>query len=182
MKLIELTKNLKQQENSFSEGNILYPFVVAEQAVSKKTNEINIVDEKLNKRRGQYSFDLYLQNGVLSSKLPNSITRTIPCGTSGYYKSEIEFDNSVFLHYQHSFDRSAKYNSRYLAMNSDKNKPKYAFFLYGIDEEKCNITLLKFIIPSMNDGINIAEIDITSVYYEVKSLFDENNQSRKGIK
>ena len=155
--------------------NLLLPLITAEQNMEKENLATFVLDERLMKRRAQYTFDLHLQNSVLMINIPNTVTKVIPCGSSGLYKSELILNNGFTIHYNHSFCRDAKYNEYYLAMNRNRERPRYAYFLYTLNDEKCDLSSLQFIVPNYEDTRNIAQYNLMSLLKrerELKLTFD----------
>lgn len=145
-------------------------FAIAELAVKQVGNAPWLIEEKFNKRRDAYEFDEHLQNILERINGYEEIQAyPIECGNSHYYKLEVVFDDRLFLHFQQSFGKNAKYNKKYLMKNTDDSPTMYAFFLYSLDEEKCNVKSLKLIIPNQ-DGSKRAEVDLMGQFRIVKAL------------
>ena len=128
--LITLNRTLAIQNGTVgsTDGNSLINYfvsvaVLAEMAVSNADSAPWLVDERLNKRRNSYELDKHLQNMLLFLNKQNGVAaKCISCGRSGLYKTEVVLDNSVYIHFCRSFDKTAKYNRPYLEMNDDSSK------------------------------------------------------------
>ncbi len=126
--------------------------VLAETAVSKGDDYPWLTEKKLNKRRNGYEFDKHLQNMLLFIDGRNDVSaKCIECGASNYYKTEIILDNSIYVHFCHSFDRTAKYNKPYLLMNEDSSKFNFCCFEYTLSADKTKIIDISLLIPRLNN-------------------------------
>lgn len=139
-----------------TDGNSLINYfvsvaVLAEMAVSKAENFPWLVEEKLNKRRNSYELDKHLQNMLLFLNKRNGVAaKCISCGGSGLYKTEVVLDNSIYIHFCRSFDKTAKYNQPYLKMNDDSSKFGFCCFEYTLSKDKTKVTGISLLIPRLN--------------------------------
>ena len=70
--------------DSIMVNKLLQIFSLSEQDMAISQANRAIADERLQKRRKQYQFDLYLQNQVYkASSAPHITTEIIKCGNSG---------------------------------------------------------------------------------------------------
>lgn len=146
--------------DSIMVNKLLQIFTLSEQDMAISQANSAIADERLWKRRKQYQFDLYLQNQVYkATSAPYITTEIIKCGNSGLYKSELIIDKSIHFHFNHSFNRNAQYNAPYLAMNTNPNEPRFAYFLYELSGDKDFISRLELIVPSAYEAKNLFSCD-----------------------
>ncbi len=125
--------------------------VLAEMAISKGNDFPWLVEEKLNNRRNSYEFDKHLQNMLLFLNGKNGASaECIACGSSGLYKTEIVLDNSIHVHFCHSFNETAKYNQRYLLMNENSSKLRFCCFEYTLSADKTKIIDISLLIPRLS--------------------------------
>lgn len=149
-----------------TDGNSLINYfvsvaVLAEMAVSKAEDFPWLVEEKLNNRRNNYEFDKHLQNMLLFLNKRNGVSsKCIECGNSNYYKTEIILDNSIYIHFCRSFDKTAKYNHPYLMMNEDSSKFAFCCFEYTLSKDKTKVTGISLLIPRLNEPDIKAKLSI----------------------
>lgn len=156
--LITLNKILPMHNGTVgsTDGNSLINYftsvaVLAEMAVSKVDDFPWLVEKKLNNRRNSYEFDKHLQNMLLFLNKRNGVTaKCISCGGSGLYKTEVVLDNSIYIHFCRSFDKTAKYNQPYLKINADSSKFGFCCFEYTLSKDKTKVTSISLLIPRLN--------------------------------
>ena len=156
--LITLNRALAIQNGTVGStgGNSLINYfvsvaVLAEMAVSNADSAPWLVDERLNKRRNSYELDKHLQNMLLFLNKQNGVVaKCISCGRSGLYKTEVVLDNSIYIHFCRSFDKTAKYNQPYLKMNADSSKFGFCCFEYTLSKDKTKVTSISLLIPRLN--------------------------------
>lgn len=156
--LITLNRTLAIQNGTVgsTDGNSLINYfvsvaVLAEMAVSNADSAPWLVDERLNKRRNSYELDKHLQNMLLFLNKQNGVAaKCISCGRSGLYKTEVVLDNSVYIHFCRSFDKTAKYNRPYLEMNDDSSKLGFCCFEYSLSKDKTKVDSISLLIPRLN--------------------------------
>lgn len=156
--LITLNKTLPIHNGTVdsTDGNSLINYfvsvaVLAEIAVSNADSAPWLVDERLNKRRNSYEMDKHLQNMLLFLNKRNGVAaKCISCGGSGLYKTEVVLDNSIYIHFCRSFDKTAKYNQPYLKMNDDSSKFGFCCFEYTLSKDKTKVTGISLLIPRLN--------------------------------
>lgn len=138
-----------------TDGNSLINYfvsvaVLAEMAVSKADDFPWLIEEKLNKRRNSYELDKHLQNMLLFLDGKNGISaKCIECGNKSYYKTEIVLDDSLYIHFCHRFDKTAKYNHPYLMMNEDSSKFRFCCFEYTLSADKTKVEEISLLIPQL---------------------------------
>lgn len=156
--LITLNKILPMHNGTVgsTDGNSLINYfvsvaILAEMAVSDAASAPWLVDERLSKRRNSYELDKHLQNMLLFLNKRNGVTaKCISCGGSGLYKTEVVLDNSIYIHFCRSFDKTAKYNQSYLKMNADSSKFGFCCFEYTLSKDKTKVTSISLLIPRLN--------------------------------
>ena len=156
--------------------DILSIFILSEMAVTNENNAPWMLNNDLTKRRHAYRYDEHLQQMLLSVKqIGRYSSKVIPCGTSGYYKTELFSEKGYCIHFNHSFDKNAIYNQDYLHKNDDFNNAKFSYFLYGLDNNKEKIKELKFVIPSLNQKEIV--IDLTNQFVILKEkIFNDRKE------
>ena len=156
---------------------VLPLFIFAEMAISNEDASW-IVNDKLEKRRNLYNFDKHLQNMLLFlRKFPNISAEVIPCGTAAYYKTEIVAYDYFYVHTHQSFNRKAKYNRRYLEKNMNYQNPKYAYFLYKLDNSKKKVVSLKYVVPHASCEQYNLEIDLTYTMEVLRTRISTTNET-----
>lgn len=138
---------------------------LAEKAVKADNQCIWFQNEDLNKRRGQYQFDKHLQHMIDYCKQIGVFrSRVIECGNKSYYKSELYYINGqeeIIIHIHSSFDPTAKYNKKYLDMNADGEKKRYAYIEYSLDRQREMVQSLTWIVPDIQGkAITKSTIDL----------------------
>lgn len=124
--------------------------VLAEMAVSNADSAPWLVEEKFNKRRNSYELDKHLQNMLLFLDGKNGVSaKCIECGNKSYYKTEIVLDDSIYIHFCHRFDKTAKYNHPYLMMNEDSSKFRFCCFEYTLSADKTKVEEISLLIPRL---------------------------------
>lgn len=157
--LITLNKILPMHNGTVgsTDGNSLINYfvsvaILAEMAVSDAASAPWLVDERLSKRRNSYELDKHLQNMLLFLNKRNGVTaKCISCGGSGLYKTEVVLDNSIYIHFCRSFDKTAKYNQSYLKMNADSSKYAFCCFEYTLSKDKTKVTDISLLIPRLSE-------------------------------
>lgn len=155
---------------------ILQIFLAAEFATLQDNEAPWLTEKKLNKRRGVLRFDNHLQQMLLyTNRISDYHAKCIECGNKSLYKTELRTVDGYCLHFNHSFDASAKYNTKYIETNTDPYDPKFAYFLYKLNPSKDTIISLKFIIPSQSTNASaLKELDLSNTLNDLRKVLLNN--------
>lgn len=153
--LITLNKTLPIHNGTIgsTDGNSLINYfvsiaILAEMAVSKADDFPWLVEQRLNNRRNSYELDKHLQNMLLFLNGKNGVSaKCIECGNSNYYKTEVILNGSIYIHFCRNFDKTSKYNQRYIDMNMDSSEFRFCCFEYTLSKDKTTITSISLLIP-----------------------------------
>lgn len=180
--LITLNRTLQINSETIeaTAGNSLINYfvsvaVLAEMAVSQDNDFPWLIEEKLFKRRNSYEFDKHLQSMLLFLDGKNGASaECIACGTSGLYKTEIVLDNSIYVHFCRSFDKTAKYNQPYLLMNEESSKLRFCCFEYTLSADKTKVIDISLLIPRLNKAD--IKVNLPIDFKSIRDRFTTTNE------
>lgn len=150
--------------------------VLAETAISKSDKFPWLIEKKLDKRRNAYEFDKHLQNMMLFLDGKDGISaKCIPCGSSGMYKSEIVIDEKIYVHFCHSFDKTAKYNEPYIQMNENSDELRFCCFEYSLTSDKTQVSEINLLIPRFKK--NNIKIILNSDFQLIRERINKSSET-----
>lgn len=136
-------------------GNVLIAsslviLALSEVAINNDDLDYWNIDERLNKHRTVKDFDVHVQKMLYFLKAVGPLKASVIKSSSNNYNF-VEFNDvssGACIRVLHTFNPKARYMKKYLKMNEDPNKPRFAYIQYSLDSSKTKVQKVKAVIPS----------------------------------
>ena len=166
---------MKKSENALL-PTLLLVCALAEKAISKEHLVYWSLNDNLGKHRETREFDIHLQRMLLYlGRVGNFEAREVACGSKGYYRTEL-FDKKTgnCIHVMHTVNFGAMYLKKYLDMNSNVEKLRFAIIKYDLNDNQTEVKKVKMMIPT-EDGEALYNQDLMPFYQQIRESLDNKS-------